>query len=98
MVGAVGTTVGYGWLGPLSRHQDDALPDLDWDRKVVIVGAGAAGLYGGYLLRQLGADVTVLEASGQPGGRIRTLQGFADYPIELGAEFINGRDNILLYP
>lgn len=95
MAGSVGTTVGNGWLGRLSKHHDDALSNSAWGRKVIIVGVGAAGLYGGYLLRQLGADVTVLEASGQPGGRIRTLQGFADYPVELGAEFVNGENNIL---
>lgn len=95
MAGAVVTTAGQDWLGRPSKRQDDALSDLDWDCKVVIVGAGAAGLYGGYLLHQFGADVTVLEATGQPGGRIRTLKGFADYPVELGAEFVNGRDNIL---
>ena len=95
MAGAVATTAGHSWLGRLFGREGDTTSGTTWNRKVVIVGAGAAGLYGGYLLRQLGADVTVLEATDQPGGRIRTLRGFADYPIELGAEFVNGRDNIL---
>ena len=95
IVGAVAATAGHSWLGQLFGREVDATSGTTWNRKVLIVGAGAAGLYGGYLLRQLGADVTVLEATDQPGGRIRTLRSFADYPIELGAEFVNGRDNIL---
>ena len=60
------------------------------DYKVVVVGAGAAGLYTAWFLKQRGFKVTVLEASGQIGGRIRPLSGFTDYDLELGAETIYG--------
>jgi len=48
-------------------------------RKVIILGAGAAGLAAGLKLREIGHDVTILEARTRPGGRIHTLrEPFAD--------------------
>jgi len=48
-------------------------------RKIIIIGAGIAGLSAGYELMQLGHEVTVLEARNRPGGRIHTLrEPFAD--------------------
>ncbi|MEP6707504.1 MAG: FAD-dependent oxidoreductase [Pyrinomonadaceae bacterium] len=43
-------------------------------KKVVILGAGMAGLVAGYELLQLGHDVTILEARMRPGGRVNTLR------------------------
>lgn len=43
-------------------------------KKVVILGAGMAGLSAGYELTQLGHDVTILEARPRPGGRVLTLR------------------------
>lgn len=68
---------------------------LDYDGKVVIIGAGAAGLYAAYLLRSKGVDVQVLEAAGRHGGRMGKLTGFADFPIDLGAEWMHGRNSII---
>jgi monoamine oxidase len=42
-------------------------------RKVIVVGAGIAGLSCGYDLMQRGHEVVVLEASGRPGGHVRTV-------------------------
>ncbi len=42
-------------------------------KKVVVVGAGLAGIYAGHLLLQKGFEVEILEASEQWGGRIRNL-------------------------
>jgi monoamine oxidase len=48
-------------------------------KKVIVVGAGLAGLAAAYELVQLGHDVTVLEAQTRPGGRVYTLRSpFAD--------------------
>jgi monoamine oxidase len=67
----------------------------EYKGRVVVVGAGAAGLYAAYLLYLQGADVIILEASDRIGGRIRTLKNFADFPIELGAEEIHGERSLL---
>ncbi|MBL7891496.1 MAG: FAD-dependent oxidoreductase [Bacteroidia bacterium] len=59
--------------------------------KVIIIGAGAAGLYAAYLLNEQGVDVAILEASDMYGGRIRSLKDFSDFPVELGAEGVHGK-------
>ena len=43
-------------------------------KKVLILGAGVAGLVAAYELSKLGHDVTVLEARTRPGGRVHTLR------------------------
>lgn len=60
---------------------------------VIIIGAGAAGLYAAKILKDAGVNVTVLEVSSVHGGRIKTLDGFADFPIMTGAEEVHGKGN-----
>src|SRR5437660_3187870 len=43
-------------------------------KKILIIGAGMAGLSAAYELTQLGHDVTILEARTRPGGRVQTLR------------------------
>jgi monoamine oxidase len=58
---------------------------------VVIVGAGAAGLFAARELARGGRSVVVLEAGHRVGGRILTeVETSAGIPIELGAEFVHG--------
>jgi len=57
-------------------------------KKVIIIGAGAGGLSAGYLLKQQGIDFEILEASSAYGGRMKISTDFADFPIPLGAEWI----------
>lgn len=58
--------------------------------KVIVVGAGAAGLAAARELHDKGCQVTVLEARNRLGGRVWTAFDLAPYPIELGAELIHG--------
>jgi len=58
-------------------------------KKVVVVGAGLAGLACAYELTQLGVSVTVLEARDQPGGRVISFKDFIpNAVVEGGGEFI----------
>lgn len=67
----------------------------DFRGKVVIVGAGAAGLSAGYLLQRYGIDFEIIEAAPVFGGRMKKAAGFADFPIDLGAEWIHTDPAIL---
>lgn len=67
-------------------------------RKVLILGAGMAGLVAGYELSKLGHDVTILEARTRPGGRVYTMhEPFADgLYAEAGAARIRDNHNLTL--
>jgi len=57
------------------------------NKKVIVVGAGMAGLAAAFRLRQAGVEVTVLESSDRVGGRIAT-DSRDGYVIERGAQLI----------
>lgn len=57
--------------------------------RVVIVGAGLAGLAAGRQLQELGFDVLLLEARDRLGGRVET-HFLGETPVELGAQWIEG--------
>ena len=98
-----------GWLTACSK-EGDPNPSIPYDGDVVIIGAGAAGLYAADILQAKGIKVTILEASSRVGGRVRTLKLSdkpsssllftspsplsSDFPSELGAEQIIGSDSI----
>ena len=63
--------------------------------KVIIVGAGAAGLAAGYLLKRYGVDFEIIEAASVYGGRLKKSSNFADFPIDIGAEWIHTDPKIL---
>lgn len=63
--------------------------DVKFSGKVLIVGAGAAGLMAAYMLNKYQIDFEIIEASDVFGGRVKKIDGFADFPIDLGAEWIH---------
>jgi monoamine oxidase len=63
---------------------------------VVVVGAGIAGLAAAAAIAREHVQVTVVEARARIGGRIDTRRGFAGATIELGAEFVHGRQPDLI--
>ena len=76
-------------------RKETLFEDIKYDGKVIIIGAGAAGLYAAYILQSKGINFQILEASANCGGRLGKLEGFADYPIDLGAQWLHGQNNIL---
>ena len=58
--------------------------------RVIVIGAGLAGLAAALTLHEAGLDVLVLEARHRVGGRVRTIRGFPEGQYaEAGAEFID---------
>lgn len=81
-----------------SCHSGSVLyPTLDgsYKGKVLIVGAGAAGMTAGYLLKRHGVDFKILEATSSYGGRIKKSESFTDFPLDLGAEWIHVNPKVL---
>ena len=78
-VGGLGAA--YGAMTALGLNAAEAAtaapalsPDLGQGRRVVILGAGIAGLVSAYELERAGFSVTILEARDRLGGRNWTLQ------------------------
>lgn len=69
--------------------------ETNFQGKVLIIGAGAAGMTAGYILKRHNIDFQIIEASSVYGGRVKELQGFADFPIDLGAEWIHTNPSVL---
>jgi monoamine oxidase len=69
------------------------------DSEVLIVGAGASGLYAAYLLHQADVSFTVLEAKDHAGGRVHSRpEKFSHLGLVLdeGANLINSTDSLAI--
>lgn len=69
-----------------------AQPIRSTRRRVLVIGAGIAGLGAAQTLVQAGTEVTVLEARDRIGGRIWTSRQWPDAPMDLGASWIHGTE------
>ena len=82
-IGGTSLLGGYAMAGPR--------PAFDTSAKVVIVGAGIAGLHAGHCLKKGGfpsTGIQIYEASNRTGGRMFTSKLFGnDMTTELGGEF-----------
>jgi monoamine oxidase len=93
IAGAIG--VGSGFTPQpqaVAQRSNENSADHTADR-VLIVGAGVAGLTAAYRLRQAGVSVDLVEASYRVGGRLVSLTNIpgSEGTVELGGEFIDSR-------
>ncbi len=77
-----------------SCRKEELFDGETYSGKVIVIGAGSAGLYAGHILKSKGIDFTILEASAIHGGRLGKLIGFSDSPIDLGAQWLHGKNSI----
>ncbi len=76
-------------------RKETLFEDLKYEGKIIIIGAGISGLYAGYVLQSKGIDFQIIEAGSNYGGRLGKLSGFANFPIDLGAQWLHGKNNIV---
>ena len=63
--------------------------------EVIIIGAGLSGLSTAYQLKKAGINFKILEAQNRLGGRIQTIFGKQNTPIEMGATWF-GKEHMHL--
>lgn len=61
-------------------------------QRIVVIGAGLAGLAAAQALQRLGHDVLVVEGRDRIGGRVWTSRHWPDAPLDLGATWIHGTE------
>ncbi|XP_061972112.1 lysine-specific histone demethylase 1 homolog 3-like isoform X2 [Populus nigra] len=66
------------------------LCDSEDRKKIIVIGAGPAGLTAARHLQRQGFSVTILEARSRIGGRVYTDHSSLSVPVDLGASIITG--------
>lgn len=83
--------------GMLPR-EDTFISNNSPNPRIVIVGAGAAGLSAAYKLSLKGhTNFVILEAQATPGGRIQSYYYDDDKVLDLGAQWVHGEEGNPLY-
>jgi oxygen-dependent protoporphyrinogen oxidase len=78
-------------------HREAKRPKPMPGRRIVVVGAGIAGLAAAKRLRESGAEIVVVDALDRVGGRVYSVRTPAwDGAQELGAQFLNDHYTSLL--
>jgi lysine-specific histone demethylase 1B len=95
---AIGIGISFAPLVNWGMHLPNAAASItgkqNFKGKVIVIGAGAAGLYAAYTLKRANVDFVVLEASATLGGRLRKNKTFAKFPIDLGGQWIHGEKSL----
>ncbi len=84
--GVIGSVISFSSSSLFSSSSDE--------KRIIIVGAGLAGLSCAYELDQAGYNVILIEAKSLPGGRVSTYRDqFSDNLYsEMGAEYVDSSD------
>ncbi|WCJ35142.1 hypothetical protein M5689_016409 [Euphorbia peplus] len=78
-------------IKPESKEEHyESLGDSEIIKKIIVVGAGPAGLTAARHLQRQGFSVTLLEARSRVGGRVYTDHSSLSVPVDLGASIITG--------
>ena len=82
----------FNWAARATKYlpEETALhKNYNYDGKVIIIGAGASGLAAAKVLEKNNINYIILEATDRYGGRLKKDTSLADFPIDLGAEWIH---------
>lgn len=87
------TVLGLALMGYMAASRDGLAQSqvpASKRKRVVVIGAGLAGLAAARELQRQGHDVVVVEARDRIGGRIWTSTKWPDMPLDFGATWIHG--------
>ncbi|MDP1560022.1 MAG: FAD-dependent oxidoreductase [Pirellulaceae bacterium] len=84
------TAMGLGICGIGQRHAIGMEERKPVSRRVIVIGAGLAGLAAARELQNQGIEVVVLEGRERIGGRLWTSNKWPDIPLDMGASWIHG--------
>lgn len=65
-------------------------------KRIIIIGAGLTGLSISYFLKKKGINTQIIEARNRVGGRIETIKGNQDSPMEMGATWLGKKHQALV--